>query len=86
MIRSHVSLPTKPMDIKNVYKRSVRKLEEKRPLTRLRRGWEDNIKVAVMGKRSRVCGLNLYGLGWRLVVGSCEHGNETSIPKKCINS
>jgi hypothetical protein len=57
----------------------VRKQEGKRPLGELRHRWVDNIKI------------DLREIGWDCmdwidvaqVMGSCEHGNESSGSLKC---
>jgi hypothetical protein len=56
---------------RNAYRSFMGKPEEKRSLGRLRRRWEDNIKM------------DLREIGWGPVEGSCEHGNETSDFIKC---
>jgi hypothetical protein len=58
----------------------VRNLKEKRPLLRLRRTWEDNIRIDL-----KEIGRMLIGLMWlriREMGGSYEHGNESSGSRK----
>jgi hypothetical protein len=54
----------------------VGKPEGHRPLGRLRRKWEDNIKIYL--KEMGWDGLDLSGSGFCPVEDSCEHGNEPS--------
>jgi hypothetical protein len=67
-------------DTRNAYNILFAKPEGKRPLGRPRHRWEDNIGMDLMeivGGRRR-CGLDASGSGLGAVVGSCEHGNESS--------
>jgi hypothetical protein len=57
--------------------------EGRRPLGRLRRRWEDNIKMDLKGNRVWGCGLDSLGSGLGQVTGSCEHGNQPSGSIKC---
>jgi hypothetical protein len=58
---------------RKVYKVSVGKPEEKRPLGRPRRRWEDGIR---MDLREIGWGVDSVSSGQGPVAGSCEHGNE----------
>jgi hypothetical protein len=60
-------------------RRLIQKCEENRP-PGVPRGW-DNIKMNLR-KKKWWCGLDSSGLGQKLVVDSCEHGNELSDSKK----
>jgi hypothetical protein len=60
----------------------VGKPEGKRPLGRPRRRWVNNIKMDLKRDRMGWYGLDLFGLGWGSVEGSCEHGNEPSVSIK----
>jgi len=53
----------------------VGKPEKTRSLRRTMRRWEDNIKMD-LHEVEWGHGLDLSGLGWGQVAGSCEHGNE----------
>jgi hypothetical protein len=61
----------------NTYRILVGKSEGKRPLGRLMRRWEDNIR-----NLREIGWMEWIGLIW-LRIGSCEHGNEPSV--KMIN-
>jgi hypothetical protein len=67
-------------EMKNVYK-IVGKPEGKRPLKRPRHKWKDNIKMDL--KWGLGCELDSSGSGYGPVLGSCEHGNESSGSIKC---
>jgi hypothetical protein len=56
------------------------KPEERRPLGRPKRRWEDDIKIYL---QEVGCGMDLSGSGWGQVVGICERGNEPSGSKNC---
>ena len=62
---------------RGVHRVLVRKPEEKRPLGRPRRRWENNIKTDIqeMGGGWRLDGV---GSGLGQVAGTCEYGNELS--------
>jgi hypothetical protein len=57
----------------------VGKPEGKRPLERPRRRWENGIRMdfGEIGLGGG-CGVDSPGLGWGLVAGSCECGDEPS--------
>jgi len=62
---------------RGIYRVLVRKPDGKRPLGRLRRRWEDNIK---MDLQEVGCG----DMDWiRQVAGNCECSNEPSGTIKC---
>jgi hypothetical protein len=68
---------------RNPYRIFVRKPEGKRPLVRPRRTWVDNIKIDLRE-------IGRVAIDWidlaqdsDPVVGSCEHGNESSGSIKC---
>jgi len=58
------------------YNTLVGKPEGKSPLGRLRRTWEDNIKMDL--KEIRWESVDLMNLALGQLAGSCEHSNETS--------
>jgi hypothetical protein len=64
---------------RNAYRILVEKPEGKRPLRRPRHRWEDNIKIDLVERY----GLDSPRSGWKLVEGSCEHGNEPSDFIRC---
>jgi hypothetical protein len=58
-------------------KNVVEKSEQRRPLGKLRRIWDDNIRMDLketVGKR----GLDASGSGQAEVAGACEHDNKPS--------
>ena len=55
----------------------VRKTERRRPLGRLRRRWEDNIKIYILEVVWEP-GLDQSGSGYGQAAGCCECGNELS--------
>ena len=61
---------------RGVYRVLVGKPEEKRPLGRPRRRWDNNIK---MDLQEVGCG----GMDWIELAGTCECGNELSDSIKC---
>jgi hypothetical protein len=69
----------------NAYKLLVGNPEERKALGRPTCKWEDNIQIDL--KRNRMCGYRLdsTGSGWRSVMGSCEHGNESLVSIKVAN-
>jgi len=56
----------------------IGKPEGKRTLERRRCRWKDTINKGCQRYRMRSCGLDSAGLGYILVAGCCEHGNEPS--------
>jgi hypothetical protein len=69
---------------RGVYRVVVGRPEGKGPLGRLRRRWEDNIKMH-HGDRERWGELNSAGSGYGAVAGFCRHGNEPSVSLKKAN-
>ena len=58
------------------------KLEGKRPLTRPRHRWVDNIRMDLQGVGCAY--MNWFGLAqYRLVADSCDSGNEPLVSVKC---
>ena len=67
------------MGERGVYRVLVGKPEEKIPLGRLRRRWEDNIRW-IFRSGMWVHGLDRAGSGQGQVPGTCKCGNEPRIP------
>jgi hypothetical protein len=65
--------------MRNAYKFLFRRPEGKRLHGQLRHTWEDNIKMDIKGT------LDLSRSRLRLVVGSCEHGNNLWVPQEVGN-
>jgi hypothetical protein len=62
---------------RGVYRVLVGRPEDKRPLGRPKRRWEDNIKMNL--RETGIDGANWIRLAKdRVVAGSCDHGNELS--------
>jgi hypothetical protein len=62
--------------MKNAYKILVGKPEGKRPLRKLGRRYEDNIKKNLRGNRVEKSGLDTSDSGYGPVADPCEHGSE----------
>jgi hypothetical protein len=60
---------------RKVYKFSVGKPEEKRPLERPKRRWEDGVRMDLREIGLGGCGLDLTGSGQGPVLGCCECGD-----------
>jgi hypothetical protein len=61
----------------------VEKPEGKRPLGRIRRRWENNIKMDLRETGWDIMDWTHLGQDGRKMEGSCEHGNEPSGSIKC---
>ena len=70
-------------EVRGVYRVLVGNPEEKRPLGRSRRRWEDNIKMDLQEVGFGVYGLDRAGSGYGQLAGTCECGNEPSGSIKC---
>ena len=70
---------------RGAYKSLVGRRDERRPLGRPTRRWEDNIKINLpqVGWEGR---MDLSGSGLGKMVGSCEWGNESSVLINCGES
>jgi hypothetical protein len=63
---------------RGVYRVLIGRPEDRRPLGKPWRRWQDNIKLDLKGDRDQWSELDSAGSGYGPVAGFCEHGNEPS--------